>query len=273
MNKKSKLSNNNTNLQKTARNLVIGNLSTSYILAMIGGALSLFLGVTVLFGWYTHNVTLIQVSAAFVPMQFNTALGFLLGGLGLLLIIKKRHRVGLACGIIVMFIGLLTLTEYIFGIGIGIDQLLMQHYITTQTSHPGRMAPNTALCFSLTGIALVVFSNTLDVWKSNMVVAVLGSLIIGLAIVALTGYTTNIEAAYGWGNLTRMAIHTAIGLLLLGLALYSLVWHQSVSDKSKIPSWFPVSVGIGVFTLMISLWQAFVTQEEKLMTRGHKQGL
>lgn len=34
-------------------------------------------------GWYTHTVALIQVSPAFVPMQYNTALGFLLSGTGL----------------------------------------------------------------------------------------------------------------------------------------------------------------------------------------------
>ncbi len=41
-------------------------------------------------------------------------------------------------------------------LNLGIDQLLMEHYITAETSHPGRMAPNTALSFVLGGATLLV---------------------------------------------------------------------------------------------------------------------
>lgn len=50
------------------------------------GAVVALLGVVVLAGWYLHIPTLIQVLPHFVPMQYNTALGFLLAGLGLILI-------------------------------------------------------------------------------------------------------------------------------------------------------------------------------------------
>lgn len=56
-----------------------GNIPAPYFLALLGGALSLILGSSVLVGWYTHNAALIQVSSDYVPMQFNTALCFLLG--------------------------------------------------------------------------------------------------------------------------------------------------------------------------------------------------
>ena len=46
--------------------------------------LAALLGAVVLLGWYTRNEALIQINPAFVPMQYNTALGFLLSGLGLL---------------------------------------------------------------------------------------------------------------------------------------------------------------------------------------------
>ena len=53
---------------------------TAWVLATA----SLMLGLLVLVGWYTRNAALIQVNPAFVPMQYNTALGFALSGLGLL---------------------------------------------------------------------------------------------------------------------------------------------------------------------------------------------
>ncbi|MDH3976475.1 MAG: hypothetical protein OEV42_19605, partial [Deltaproteobacteria bacterium] len=50
------------------------------VVAIVSGVISITLGLTVLIGWYTGAVILIQVYPAFVPMQYNTALGFLLSG-------------------------------------------------------------------------------------------------------------------------------------------------------------------------------------------------
>ena len=124
----------------------------SLVVIFAGGFLAT-LGIVVLVGWHTHNVALVQVFPAFVPMQYNTALGFFLCGIGLFSITFARPHFAMACGGTVIMIGCLTLIEYIFGVSLGIDQLLMKHYITVETSHPGRMAPNTALCFALTGAA------------------------------------------------------------------------------------------------------------------------
>lgn len=42
-------------------------------------ALAVFaLGALVIYGWYTHNLALLQIHPSFVAMQFNTALGFVL---------------------------------------------------------------------------------------------------------------------------------------------------------------------------------------------------
>ena len=125
-------------------------------LARFTGFLSLALGVVVLLGWYLHEPALIQVNPAFVPMQYNTALGFALGGLALLGLALSWPRIAGIAGVIALLTGVLTLIEYSFGIDLHIDQLFMEHYIDLKTSNPGRMAPNTALCFSLTGLAVLL---------------------------------------------------------------------------------------------------------------------
>ena len=56
----------------------------------------------------SKTVTMVQVSATFVPMQFNTALGFLLSGLGLLAITRGYRGTGVALGIFLLLVGLLT---------------------------------------------------------------------------------------------------------------------------------------------------------------------
>ena len=233
-----------------------GRWLTTKGLSAVCGLLPTLLGVVVLLGWYTHNVTLIQVSPTFVPMQYNTALGFLVCGMGLILAVRASAKGALAFGALAAMIGVLTLVEYVFGVDLGIDQLLMEHYVTVATSNPGRMAPNTALCFSLTGFALLLSANAQAPQRSVVVVSVLGSLTFGLGVIAFAGYAMGLETAYGWGHLTRMAVHTSAGFIVLGVGLVAHAWARTDTTMERLPSWFSTVVGIVVLTFTLSLWQA-----------------
>lgn len=225
------------------------------------GITSFFLGALVLLGWYTNNANLIQINPAFVPMQFNTALSFSFSGLGLLTLHFSYRRFVNITGGITFLIGFLTLIEYLSGWDLFIDQLLMEHYIDLHTSHPGRMAPNTALCFTLTGSALLVAA-----WKENrytpIVVSILGSLVTGLGVVALSGYLFGVETAYGWGALTKMAIHTGFGFIILGFGFVAWSWQQNINTGTEQK--LPILAGIATLTITLSIWQALVAVENSL---------
>ena len=111
---------------------------TAYYLSLTAASGVLLLGAAVLLGWYIHNADLIQVNRAFVPMQYNTALGFALAGLGLLAMLMSRARIAVIFGALVLLVGALTLVEYIFGIDIHIDQLFMQHSGIAEPEHRKR---------------------------------------------------------------------------------------------------------------------------------------
>ena len=68
-----------------------------WVTGLIAGATTLGLGLIVIVGWYTDNRTLIQVLPKFVPMQFNTALGFVLSGGGLI-----AMTIGLVIGLVML---------------------------------------------------------------------------------------------------------------------------------------------------------------------------
>ena len=93
---------------------------------------------TVLFTWFSVFLT-ISIVRIFLLLLFNK---------------RAPSYDSTKHSYLVFLIGTLTLIEYVSGINLGIDQLFMEHYIGVKTSHPGRMAPNTALCFSLTGLLL-----------------------------------------------------------------------------------------------------------------------
>ena len=156
----------------------------------------IILGVVVLIGWHSKSPILIQVLPLFAPMQYNAALSFLLCGIFLLLVRYNNMKIAAVPGTIVALIGSLTLAEYLGGYDLYIDELFMDYSISVRTSQPGRMAPNTALCFLLAAIAgRLSIGNIRNVRLSG----ILGSLIFGLGVVAFVGYIVQLEVAYGWG--------------------------------------------------------------------------
>ncbi len=229
------------------------------------GGLSLLLGAIVLVGWYTHNQSLIQINPDFVPMQYNTALGFFVGGLGLITLGLGKLRIVLVCGFFILLLGGLTLIQYIMAVDFGIDQLFMEHYIEVKTSQPGRMAPNTALCFLLTGATFLACTIRFEFRHMGSFIGILGVLITGLGFVALTGYFLQIETAYGWGKLTRMAIHTSAGFIVIGSGVVALAWIYEQRYSRYLPRSFPIIVAIAGAMITLSLWQAIYKPETKLL--------
>jgi len=220
------------------------------------GVLTTLLGIVVIVGWQTNNVTLVQVLPTFVPMQYNTALGFVLCGLGLLWGIFGKSRFAVVAGGLAVVIGIATLLQYIFGLNFGIDQLFHDHDITVKTSHPGRMAPNTALCFTLIGLSIMARATLSRPATRSLVSVLLSSLGLAFGTVALSGYLTGLETAYGWGWLTRMAVHTSAGFTVVGIGFLASVWRDDLTPTTLVPRWFPITVFVATCTAAVCLWQA-----------------
>jgi signal transduction histidine kinase len=86
------------------------------------------------------------------------------------------------------------------------------------------------------------------------------SLVFGLGVVAITGYLTQLETAYGWGNLTRMALHTCVGFVFLAIGFLALTWRDDITNETMVPSWLPVPIAIGGLTVTICFWQAIQSE-------------
>ena len=221
------------------------------------------LGILVIYGWYTRTLTLIQVHPAFVPMQYNTALGFMLAGMSLVALGLNKRRWAVFTGGLTALIGVMTLFEYVLHVNLGIDELFMKHDIQVGTSHPGRMAPNTAVCFTLIGLAAALPFATEKRYRSVLNV-VLASLTLGLGIVACSGYVAQLETAYGWGNLTRMAVHTSVGFIVLSSGFLVLTWSRDLEEESRLPSWIPITTCIAILTATVCIWQALVAEDQRI---------
>jgi signal transduction histidine kinase len=236
-------------------------LSWLGVLGALSATFSVFLGATVILGWHFHIRILVQIHPEFAAMQYNAALGFLLGGMGLIGTLSKRPGAYLTCGFLLTLLGCLTLSQYAFNMDLGIDRLFLEPYILIKTSQPGRMGPNTALCFLLSGLAILSISPKLKLPSRNASLGILGSIIMALGTVAVIGYLGNLEPAYGWGNLSHMALHTALGFITLGAGFFLTAWKDSSDDETELPEWLYLAISIGVIILALAFWMALTEQE------------
>lgn len=239
-----------------------GSADWPKILAVVAGVLSSALGLTVLVGWHTNNTALLQIHPSFVAMVYNTALGFVLCGTALLAIALGRLRLAIIGGAYAVIIGLLTLSEFLFAGDLGIDQFFMRHYVLVANAYPGRMALNSAVFFPLVGFGILSMSLARRFRARPLLVGILGSITCAQGLVAFSGYLTGITTTYAWGNLARMAVHTAIGFAILGVGLVALAWQdRRAEEKAAAPTWVPILVGVAVAAITLCLWQALVVDQ------------
>lgn len=193
-------------------------LSTLRMCVNVACIASVGMGLAALGGWYLDIAFLKSIVPNLASMKVNSAAGFILLGTALWLRRDehsdwKMHRLGQACGGIVILFSLLTLGEYIFGLDFGIDQLLIRDLETPEALHPGRMSITTALDFALGGFALAFLDTKIrGQYIPSQLLALIGG---GVAAIALIGYLYGVESLYGVGIYSSMALPTALSFALL----------------------------------------------------------
>jgi len=220
------------------------------LFSKLSGYWGLAIGIIVIIGWYAHWTTVIQVLPNLPPMKYNTALSSLLCGLGLILLTTRHAKLTawLGCGI--SLLGALTLAEYFTSRNFGIDQLFLNDYVVTATAFPGRMSPLTSSCFTFLGLALALTGKSQRSKGRLTAIGMLTCIVAMISCVALFGFAFGIEAAYGWGAYTRMAVHTAVTFLILSTGLLVWAWDSANRIEFNFLRWLPVT---GSVTLMVMI--------------------
>ncbi len=241
----------------------------------VSGGYAAILGVVVILGWLAGSETLIRVLPDLIPMEFNTALGFFLCGIGLVFFSIGRMNIATAAGGMAALIGLLTLFQYLFAIDLGVDRFLWAKTLPAGYSSAPRMPVNTALCFLLTGGGLLLAMLSRSKPHSFMLV-VFGFLNLTLGAVAFFGYLAGIDTGCNWGTVTRMAFHTASGFIVLGLGVIAAAWnqHEAAAKRERVTIDFKLStlvcalVTVTGSVVWVLMYQAF---NDALVTRHLRQ--
>lgn len=105
-----------------------------------------------------------------------------------------RRRVVLACALVVLAFGAITLVEYASGLDLGIDHVFLSAAPTPAIPFPGRMSPNSAVSSVILGLALLVFDvEVFHRWPAGWLS--LCAFFVGL--LGLVGIAYGVPAFYG----------------------------------------------------------------------------
>ena len=221
-----------------------------------------FIALTVITGWYLQESLLIQISSSFVPMQFNTAICFLLAAIATISLILQKKILSISLAIILIVLAGLTGFQYIIGQNLGIDQLFMEAYLLVHSPNPGRMGLSTSICFVLIGISVIAENRTINLGIIKHLVMI----VIAIALLSFIGYLGNINTAYVWGNMSGMAVHTAFNFIILGLVIFLVqVQHNKNIEHNK--PWHIAPIVTSSLILFLGFWQSLESFQIQLMSK------
>ena len=215
------------------------------------------LGALVLTGWVLHVEALKSIIPGADPMKPNMAAAILLCGAALSLLSQKTltkpiRACTAAIAITVMILSALTLTEYIFNRDLGIEHWLIGDVrADLENPHPGRMAPITAACFILVGVALFLASRQIQKRLRLPLVGALGGTLTAAGAVPLIGFLLEVLFGPSWNymGVTPSGLAGAVAFLLLGIGLLELL--RSNAHLTWSLDGFATAGFVGGFTLMV----------------------
>ncbi len=192
-------------------------LALSVAVSRGAGVFVVLVGGLTLAGWFFDVRFLLRTSPNAIMMKANAALAFVLAGISLRLIAGETRDgvargIAAACALAVALIGLLSLSEHVFGTDFGIDQILVREAPgALKTVSPGRMAPNAAFNFALLGTSLFLLCVRRAYWP----VSIMAFVALAVGLLAMLGFAYVDEPASGFIAYTHIAFQTALATTVL----------------------------------------------------------
>ncbi len=192
------------------------------------------LGMAVAGGWLLGRPLTITVGLDNIGMTMNAAVSFIVAGLALMF---GQPRARLTLAALLALPSVLTLCEHLFKVDLGIDQLFGYSWILHAAPHQGRMAPQVAAGFALAAIAFAQLTRPQNSRLHWLAPLATGTVFL-IALVSFFGRLLRLDIIYDWHYATRIAPHTAAGLLLLSLGLAQLAYRRSFNKSDDVSNDF-----------------------------------
>ncbi len=171
------------------------------------------MGFSVLAGWVFGVETLKSLNPGAIAMNPLSAISFILLGTCLFgLTLPSLRLWPKALASVVAAAGLLRLIATV-SFDAGLDTILFRSVLAGN-----RMALNTAACFTLCAISVLLFNRKwAGVWISEYLTVVC----LAIASLAITGYFYGVDALYGFRQVTPMALNTCLTFFVFSLGIFA----------------------------------------------------
>jgi hypothetical protein len=174
------------------------------------------IGLAVLSGWFL-NLSLLKSFLPSLPaMRFNTALSLLLLGNALWLLKDEesslvKKRIGQALAGLVLWLSLLTLSEYLFDWNLGIDEFFVKDLNSLQDLYLGRIAPLATLCTGLSSVSLLRLGSRISRYFSYTVTT--------LSFLIILNNLFDFQLLFRQPVPNYVPLHTGVAFLMISLGI------------------------------------------------------
>lgn len=221
------------------------------------------LGTAVIVGWLRRMPALVQVFPGSSSMTLSTALLFLLGAATLFGVCAGRMVLARAGAGAIVLLAAAVMLQHATGLSLGIDLAGVQDWIADGSPTPGRTAFSTGGAFLAFGTgALAFLYRRGGAWIPVAAAAV----VMTLAAVNLLGYLLRLEDLFTFLQGNRMAVHTSVGVLLLGGGLLALAPGARARDEPLAIARRITATAIGwlALTAVVSGGAVFALMQQNL---------
>jgi signal transduction histidine kinase/ActR/RegA family two-component response regulator len=190
------------------------------VLILRGIAVYVLLAATTsLAGWVFDVPRLTDWDNDGISIQPNATVAAITSAVALLLLASQRTHLAALCACVVMAIGSATIVEYVSGLDLGIDTLLMfeRPWGRVGTVSPGRMGPPGSLSWTLIGIALLL--TIAGGSRQRQTAAILGVVVLSISGLSVIGYLFGADPLYTIPTATVIAFQTATMILAMSLGV------------------------------------------------------
>lgn len=177
----------------------------------------ILIGIGVLIGWAADIPFLRSIRPGLASMKGNTAAGFVVTGVALLLLGDRRPSAqlwGRGLGALVGMLGLAQSIQELADLDLGLDNLIID-FNRSPGETSGRMAAASAVCLTLSGCALALGRGAIGSRLCHYLAGLTGL----LGLTAVFGYLFDVESFYHLAPYSTMSAHTALGFTLLALGI------------------------------------------------------
>jgi hypothetical protein len=236
---------------------------------IVSGGMCAGLGIAILAVRALHWIPTTQLLPASVPTQPVAALGFAACGLALIGVGLWFPRITSVLTMVTLSLVVALVAERAFGSGPRVEILIAANLRVADWSG---VAPNT-LAVLLFGAAALFLRHTHRWCEKRLgAIAMLGSIVFAIGLVASMGYMTGVPT-YAWQARAPMSFLSAICSCVLGLGIIMSACRYCELDGSGMPRWFSRAVCTGALTINLATAVAYLCKDGSTWNQAEVIGL